>query len=32
MIAHGKAILQRRGWTKDVLKEESYFVPVPIHA
>ena len=26
MIEHGKAILGRRGWTKDRLKEESYFV------
>lgn len=26
MIEHGKAILSRRGWTKDRLKEESYFV------
>jgi len=26
MIEHGKAILGRRGWTKEHLKEESYFV------
>ena len=26
MIEHGKAILGRRGWTKNHLKEESYFV------
>ena len=26
LIDHGKAILGRRGWTKDRLKEESYFV------
>ena len=26
MIEHGKAILARCGWTKDHLKEESYFV------
>ena len=26
MIEHGKAILRRRGWTKDRLKEESYFI------
>ena len=32
MIAHGKAILQRHGWTKDALKEESYFVPTPVLA
>jgi ferredoxin--NADP+ reductase len=25
MLQHGKAILQRHGWTKDTLKEESYF-------
>jgi ferredoxin--NADP+ reductase len=32
MIAHGKAILHRHGWEKDALKEESYFVPTPVHA
>jgi ferredoxin--NADP+ reductase len=32
MLAHGKAILQRHGWAKDGLKEESYFVPAPVHA
>ncbi len=26
MIDHGKAILRRRGWQKDALKEEVYFV------
>src|SRR6185295_11433399 len=26
MIAHGKAILQRHGWTNDALKEERFFV------
>jgi ferredoxin/flavodoxin---NADP+ reductase len=26
MIEHGKAILARRGWAKDRLKEESYFI------
>ena len=31
MIAHGKAILARHGWGKDALKEESYFVPTPVH-
>lgn len=30
MIEHGKAILERRGWTKNHLKEESYFV-LPHH-
>jgi ferredoxin--NADP+ reductase len=32
MIAHGKAILRRRGWEKDGVKEESYFLPTPVHA
>jgi ferredoxin--NADP+ reductase len=34
MLEHGKAILRRRGWTKDALKDESYFVPAlaPVHA
>jgi len=32
MIEHGKAILRRHGWAKDALKEESYFVPAPVHA
>jgi ferredoxin--NADP+ reductase len=27
MVEHGKAILRRRGWTKDALKEEIYFIP-----
>jgi ferredoxin/flavodoxin---NADP+ reductase len=27
MVEHGKAILRRRGWTKDAMKEEIYFVP-----
>jgi ferredoxin--NADP+ reductase len=27
MVEHGKAILRRRGWTKDALKEEIYFLP-----
>jgi len=31
MIEHGKAILGRRGWPKNHLKEESYFV-LPHHA
>lgn len=26
MIEHGKAILERRGWAKERMKEESYFV------
>jgi ferredoxin--NADP+ reductase len=30
MIEHGKAILERRGWPKNRLKEESYFV-LPHH-
>jgi ferredoxin/flavodoxin---NADP+ reductase len=30
MLDHGKAILQRHGWPKDALKEERYFVPVPV--
>jgi hypothetical protein len=30
MIEHGKAILERRGWQKSHLKEESYFV-LPHH-
>ena len=32
MIERGKAILHRHRWEKDALKEERYFVPVPIHA
>jgi ferredoxin--NADP+ reductase len=32
MISHGKAILRRDGWEKDALKEESYFIPAPVHA
>jgi hypothetical protein len=31
MIEHGKAILGRHGWAKDALREESYFVPAPVH-
>lgn len=27
MVEHGKAILKRRGWKKEALKEEVYFVP-----
>jgi ferredoxin/flavodoxin---NADP+ reductase len=27
MVEHGKAILRRRGWTKEALKEEVYFLP-----
>jgi ferredoxin/flavodoxin---NADP+ reductase len=27
MVEHGKAILRRRGWKKDALKEEIYFLP-----
>ncbi|HEY7496885.1 MAG TPA: ferredoxin--NADP reductase [Vicinamibacterales bacterium] len=27
MVEHGKAILRRRGWKKEALKEEIYFVP-----
>jgi hypothetical protein len=30
MLVHGKAILQRHGWSKDALKEESYFVPTAV--
>jgi ferredoxin--NADP+ reductase len=26
MVEHGKAILRRRGWKKDALKEEVYFI------
>ena len=26
MIEHGKAILKRRGWKKEALKEEVYFI------
>ncbi|MDQ3211745.1 MAG: ferredoxin--NADP reductase [Acidobacteriota bacterium] len=26
MIEHGKAILRRRGWTKELVKEEVYFI------
>ena len=32
MLAHGRAILRRHGWEKDALKEESYFMPAPVHA
>ena len=27
MVEHGKAILRRRGWTKEAMKEEIYFIP-----
>ena len=27
MVEHGKAILRRRGWKKEALKEEIYFLP-----
>ena len=27
MVEHGKSILHRRGWTKEALKEEVYFLP-----
>ncbi len=27
MIEHGKGILKRRGWQKDAMKEEVYFIP-----
>ena len=27
MVEHGKAILRRRGWKKEALKEEVYFLP-----
>jgi ferredoxin/flavodoxin---NADP+ reductase len=27
MVEHGKAILKRRGWAKEALKEEIYFIP-----
>jgi ferredoxin--NADP+ reductase len=27
MVEHGKAILRRRGWKKEALKEEIYFIP-----
>jgi ferredoxin--NADP+ reductase len=27
MIEHGKGILRRRGWEKDTMKEEVYFIP-----
>ena len=27
MIEHGKGILKRAGWQKDVMKEEVYFIP-----
>ena len=30
MLVHGKAILQRHRWTKDALKEESYFVQTAV--
>ena len=26
MIQHGKSILKRRGWKKDAVKEEVYFI------
>ncbi len=29
MVEHGKAILRRRGWKKEALKEEIYFIPKP---
>jgi ferredoxin--NADP+ reductase len=29
MVEHGKSILRRRGWTKDAMKEEIYFIPKP---
>jgi ferredoxin/flavodoxin---NADP+ reductase len=29
MVEHGKAILKRRGWTKEALKEEIYFIAKP---
>jgi ferredoxin--NADP+ reductase len=32
MIAHAKEILRRHRWEKDAVKEESYFVPTPLHA
>jgi hypothetical protein len=27
MIENGKGILQRRGWKKETMKEEVYFIP-----
>ncbi len=27
MVEHGKSILRRRGWTKEAMKEEVYFLP-----
>ncbi len=27
MIENGKGILKRRGWQKDAMKEEVYFIP-----
>jgi hypothetical protein len=35
MIENGKGILRRRGWQKDQMKEEVYFIPgkdTPSHA
>jgi ferredoxin--NADP+ reductase len=32
MIEHGKAILHRRGWTKEGVREELYFAHEPSHA
>jgi len=32
MLEHGTAILRRHGWEKEAVREESYFVPAPIHA
>jgi ferredoxin/flavodoxin---NADP+ reductase len=29
MVEHGKAILRRRGWKKETMKEEIYFIPKP---
>jgi len=29
MVEHGKAILRRRRWKKEALKEEIYFIPKP---
>jgi ferredoxin--NADP+ reductase len=32
MVEHGKAILRRRGWKKEALKEEIYFIPKKVVA
>ncbi len=32
MIENGKGILQRRGWTKEAMKEEVYFIPAKTSA